>query len=167
MRELVPTTGRVGHRSNKDQVLAANGWVLFHAGDAIWRARQDGRDVAPIAAVAKNADIVRFTVAGGQVYAGVVVHDPPREPRERPHHPLDAPRKQREQVRSQKSRPLVDAFFAWCGEQSARVEDGRLPLDNNIPERNLRREGVGRNAEDHGLDPDSSQPEAGTAPNRT
>nr|WP_276600393.1 IS66 family transposase [Nannocystis sp. ILAH1] len=80
----------------------------------------------------------------------------------------DAPRKKREQVRSQKSRPLVDAFFAWCVEQSARVlggtpiaralgyasnqehalrrflEDGRLPLDNNISERHLRREVVGR-----------------------
>lgn len=36
----------------------------------------------------------------------------------------DAPRKKREWVRSQKSRPLVDALFAWQGEQRALVLDG-------------------------------------------
>jgi transposase len=79
-----------------------------------------------------------------------------------------APRKKREEVRRQKSRPLVEAFFAWCDEQAAAVldetpiaralgyarnqrvalcrflDDGRLPLDNNISEQNLRREVLGR-----------------------
>jgi hypothetical protein len=80
----------------------------------------------------------------------------------------EAPRKKREQVRREQSQPLLDKFFQWCDEQAivaldgtpisqalgyARnqrvalgrfVEDGRLPLDNNISERNLRREVVGR-----------------------
>ena len=79
-----------------------------------------------------------------------------------------ATRKKREDARRQKSRPIVDAFFAWCDEQAAVVldetpiskaigyarnqrvalsrfiDDGRLPLDNNISERNLRREVLGR-----------------------
>jgi transposase len=79
-----------------------------------------------------------------------------------------APRKKREQVRREQSQPLLDRFFQWCDEQAivaldgtpisqalgyARnqrvalgrfVEDGRLPLDNNISERNLRREVLGR-----------------------
>ncbi|PCC73202.1 IS66 family transposase [Nannocystis exedens] len=79
-----------------------------------------------------------------------------------------APRKKREEARREKSRPIVDAFFAWCDEQAADVldetpiarairyaqnqraalmrflDDGRLPLDNNVSERNLRREVLGR-----------------------
>jgi transposase len=79
-----------------------------------------------------------------------------------------APRKKREQVRREQSQPLLDKFFQWCDEQAivaldgtpiskalgyARnqrvalcrfVEDGRLPLDNNISERALRREVLGR-----------------------
>jgi transposase len=82
-----------------------------------------------------------------------------------------APRKKREeirQVRQEKTKPIVDAFFAWCDEQAAIVlddtplsnalryarnqrvalsrflDDGQLPLDNNISERNLRREVLGR-----------------------
>ena len=79
-----------------------------------------------------------------------------------------ATRKKREEVRHQKSRPLVEAFFAWCDEQAAAVldetpiaravgyarnqraalsrflDDGRLPLDNNISEQHLRREVLGR-----------------------
>ena len=79
-----------------------------------------------------------------------------------------APRKKREQVRREQSQPLLDRFFQWCEAQAivaldgtpisqalgyARnqrvalgrfVEDGRLPLDNNISERNLRREVLGR-----------------------
>lgn len=79
-----------------------------------------------------------------------------------------APRKKREQVRREQSQPLLDTFFQWCDEQAivaldgtpisralgyARnqrvalcrfVDDGRLPLDNNISERNLRREVLGR-----------------------
>ena len=79
-----------------------------------------------------------------------------------------APRKKREAVRQAKSRKIVDAFFAWRDQQAtlaldgtpiaaaltyARnqrkplerfLDDGRLPLDNNISERALRREAVGR-----------------------
>ena len=79
-----------------------------------------------------------------------------------------APRKKREEARRQKSRPIVDAFFAWCDEQAAVVldetpiskaigyarnqrtalsrflEDGRLPLDNNVSEQHLRRQVLGR-----------------------
>ena len=79
-----------------------------------------------------------------------------------------APRKKREQIRREQSRPILNAFFQWCDEQAlvaldetpiskaigyARnqrvalcrfVDDGRLPLDNNISERNLRREVLGR-----------------------
>jgi len=77
-------------------------------------------------------------------------------------------RKKREQVRREQSKPILDAFFEWCDEQAAVVlddtpisraigyarnqraalsrfvTDGRLPLDNNISERNLRREVLGR-----------------------
>ncbi|MCY0992216.1 transposase [Nannocystis sp. ILAH1] len=79
-----------------------------------------------------------------------------------------APRKKRESVRQAKSKPLVDAFFLWCDQQAALaldgtplaralgyarnqrialqrfLGDGRLPLENNISERNLRREVIGR-----------------------
>jgi transposase len=79
-----------------------------------------------------------------------------------------APRKKREQIRREQSRPILNAFFQWCDEQAlvaldetpiskaigyARnqrvalcrfLDDGRLPLDNNISERNLRREVLGR-----------------------
>ena len=80
----------------------------------------------------------------------------------------DAPRKKRELIRHKHSRPVVDAFFSWCdadfpklledspiydGVRYARnqrkglsrfLDDGRLPLDNNISERELRRQAVGR-----------------------
>jgi transposase len=80
----------------------------------------------------------------------------------------DTPRKKREAVRRAKSRPIVDRFFGWCDALVERViddtpiaqalrygrnqrealrrflDDGRLPLDNNISERQLRREVVGR-----------------------
>lgn len=75
----------------------------------------------------------------------------------------------RRQIRQEQSRPLVDAFFKWCDEQAPRVldetpiskavnyarnhrlaferflEDGRLPLHNNLSEGALRREAIGRN----------------------
>jgi transposase len=78
-----------------------------------------------------------------------------------------SPKKKRE-VRQQKSKPIVEAFFAWCDLEADRVldgspiadairyarnqrvalarflDDGRLPLHNNISELNLRREVVGR-----------------------
>ncbi len=80
----------------------------------------------------------------------------------------DAPRKKRERIRNKHSRPIVDTFFSWCdaelpqlledapiydGVRYARnqrkglsrfLDDGRLPLDNNISERELRRQAVGR-----------------------
>ena len=78
------------------------------------------------------------------------------------------PRKKRETVRTKQSRPIVDAFFAWCEQQTASalegtplaaaltyarnqrtalerfLGDGRLPIHNNISEAALRREAVGR-----------------------
>jgi transposase len=80
----------------------------------------------------------------------------------------EASRNQRAAVRAQKSRPLVEGFFAWCDAQVEQVlddtpiakgiryarnqrsalerflEDGRLPIHNNASERELRREAVGR-----------------------
>jgi transposase len=71
--------------------------------------------------------------------------------------------------RQRESTPIVNAFFAWCEDERARVvdesplakaiqyarnqetalrrflEDGRLPMHNNLSERELRREAVGRN----------------------
>jgi len=78
------------------------------------------------------------------------------------------PPEQRLKVRQAESKPIVDAFFAWCDAQVDRVldetpiakaigyarnqqaalerflEDGRLPLHNNWSERELRREALGR-----------------------
>lgn len=80
----------------------------------------------------------------------------------------DAPRKKKERLREKHSRPVVERFFSWCdaewpslledspiydGVRYARnqreglsrfLTDGRLPLDNNISERQLRRQAVGR-----------------------
>jgi hypothetical protein len=80
----------------------------------------------------------------------------------------DKPRKERERTRTKHAKPLVERFFSWCDEQwplllestpiydgvrYARnqrtglirfLSDGRLPLDNNISERELRRQAVGR-----------------------
>jgi transposase len=78
------------------------------------------------------------------------------------------PRKRRESIRAQKSKPIVDAFFAWCDAEAQLVlddtpiskaigysrnqrvalqrflVDGRLPIHNNSSELQLRREAVGR-----------------------
>jgi transposase len=80
----------------------------------------------------------------------------------------DAPRKQRETMRRLKSKPIADDFFDWCKAEKDLVldespiakaigyalnqedalrrflDDGRLPLHNNISELNLRRQVVGR-----------------------
>lgn len=80
----------------------------------------------------------------------------------------DWPRKKREKRRRAKSRPIVDRFYDWCDHRAQTVlddtpiakairyarnqrtalyrflEDGRLPLHNNISELQLRREAVGR-----------------------
>jgi transposase len=80
----------------------------------------------------------------------------------------EAPRKKREQIRGKHSAPVVERFLSWCdaefpklledspvydGVRYARnqrvglsrfLRDGRLPLDNNISERELRRQAVGR-----------------------
>ncbi len=80
----------------------------------------------------------------------------------------DSPRKKREAIRRSKSKPLVDHFFSWCEAEVDKVlddtpmkagiryalnqrvglcrflEDGRLPLHNNLSELNLRHEAVGR-----------------------
>lgn len=79
-----------------------------------------------------------------------------------------APPEQRLEARRVESRPIVDAFFAWCKEEAGRVldetptakaigyavnqrvalqrflDDGRLPIHNNGSERALRREAIGR-----------------------
>jgi len=80
----------------------------------------------------------------------------------------DLPRKKKEAARLAKSKAIADEFFAWCESQvdlvldespmaagigyaiNQRValrrflDDGRLPLSNNISELNLRREVLGR-----------------------
>ncbi len=79
-----------------------------------------------------------------------------------------SPRKKKEAIRKKRSKPIVDSFLSWCdaeapyvlddtpisaGIRYARnqrvglsrfVEDGRLPIHNNLSELNLRREAVGR-----------------------
>jgi len=79
-----------------------------------------------------------------------------------------APPAERASVRKKKSKPIVERFFAWCDEhrdgaldgspladairyatnqQEALerfLEDGRLPMHNNVSERNLRRQAIGR-----------------------
>lgn len=80
----------------------------------------------------------------------------------------ESPRRKREAVRRDKSKPIVEAFFEWCDVEADRVldespiadafryarnqrfalarflGDGRLPIHNNISELNLCREVVGR-----------------------
>ena len=75
---------------------------------------------------------------------------------------------ERLRLRQQHSKPIVEAFFAWCDEEALKaldatpiskaigyarnqrdalcrfLTDGRLPMTNNISERNLRREALGR-----------------------
>jgi transposase len=78
------------------------------------------------------------------------------------------PAKKRREIRQARAAPIVDAFFAWCDQEAGRVldqspmaqgigyarnqrvalrrflDDGRLPMHNNISELNLRREVIGR-----------------------
>jgi transposase len=80
----------------------------------------------------------------------------------------NVPAGERFKARAAESKPIVDAFFAWCDDEAARVldetptakaigyarnqrvalqrflDDGRLPIHNNSSERELRREAVGR-----------------------
>lgn len=80
----------------------------------------------------------------------------------------NAPRKKKETIRGKRSRPIVEAFFSWCDAEALKVlddtpisngiryarnqrvglarflEDGRLPIHNNMSELALRREAVGR-----------------------
>ena len=79
-----------------------------------------------------------------------------------------SPPEERRIERLAKSKPILDEFFAWCDRESALVldetpiskaigyarnqrlalqrflEDGRLPIHNNLSERELRREAIGR-----------------------
>lgn len=79
-----------------------------------------------------------------------------------------APAREKRAVRQAQSKPIVDEYFDWCRTESEKVlegspiakainyslnqeaglrrflEDGRLPLHNNISELQLRREAVGR-----------------------
>jgi transposase len=81
---------------------------------------------------------------------------------------VSTPTKRRREIRQARATPIADAFFAWCAQEAASVldespisqaigyarnqqvalrrflDDGRLPLHNNISELNLRREVVGR-----------------------
>jgi transposase len=80
----------------------------------------------------------------------------------------DSPRKKKEEVRRSKARPIVQKFFEWCDTRAAEVldetpiaagityarnqrvalqrflDDGRLPVHNNLSELHLRRQVVGR-----------------------
>ena len=80
----------------------------------------------------------------------------------------DSPRKKKEKIRDKRSRYIVDAFFSRCNAEAGTVlddtpisdgiryarnqrvglsqflEDGRLPIHNNMSELALRREAVGR-----------------------
>jgi transposase len=80
----------------------------------------------------------------------------------------DSPRKKKEKIRDKRSRAIVDAFFSWCDAEAPTVlddtpisdgiryarnqrvglarflDDGRLPIHNNMSELALRREAVGR-----------------------
>lgn len=79
-----------------------------------------------------------------------------------------APPEERRRVRHDKSRPILEKYFAWCDQERDRalegsplhaairyatnqrpalerfLEDPRLPIHNNISELNLRRQAVGR-----------------------
>ena len=79
-----------------------------------------------------------------------------------------APRKKREKIRRKHSAPIVERFYSWCDEEWPKLledtpiydgvryarnqrtglqrflDDGRLPLHNNVSERELRRQAVGR-----------------------
>ncbi len=80
----------------------------------------------------------------------------------------NSPRHKRETIRAKHSAPIVERFFSWCDAEwptlledtplyaavryarnqrtglACFLKDGRLPLDNNISERELRRQAVGR-----------------------
>jgi len=80
----------------------------------------------------------------------------------------NSPRKKKEAIRRKRSKPIVDSFYSWCdaeaplvlddtpisdGIRYARnqrvglarfIEDGRLPIHNNMSELNLRAEAIGR-----------------------
>jgi len=79
-----------------------------------------------------------------------------------------APRKKRERIRAKHSAPVVERFYSWCDDEWPKLiegtpiydgvryarnqrvglqrflEDGRLPLHNNMSELELRRQAVGR-----------------------
>jgi transposase len=81
---------------------------------------------------------------------------------------ISTPAKKRREVRQARAAPIIDAFFEWCHREREHVldqspiaqgigyacnqqdalrrflDDGRLPVHNNISEMNLRREVIGR-----------------------
>lgn len=81
---------------------------------------------------------------------------------------ISTPAKKRREIRQARAAPIIDAFFEWCHQQREQVleqspiaqgigyacnqqnalrrflDDGRLPVHNNISEMNLRREVIGR-----------------------
>jgi transposase len=80
----------------------------------------------------------------------------------------NSPRKKKEAIRKKRSKPIVDSFLSWCDAEASLVlddtpisdgiryarnqrvglsrfiDDGRLPIHNNLSELNLRREAIGR-----------------------
>ena len=108
----------------------------------------------------------------------------------------DSPRKKKEKIRDKRSRPIVDAFFSWCDAEAPSVlddtpisdgiryarnqrvglsqflDDGRLPIHNNMSELALRREAVGRNYAEPPImhsreaDPARGRVESASAPSR-
>ena len=81
---------------------------------------------------------------------------------------ISTPAKKKREIRQARAAPIAEAFFTWCHTEAERVldqspiaqaigyarnqqvalrrflDDGRLPLHNNISELNLRREVIGR-----------------------
>lgn len=79
-----------------------------------------------------------------------------------------APRKKKERLRAKHSKPILKRFFSWCDAEWPALhedspiydavrysrnqreglcrflDDGRLPIHNNISEMNLRRQAIGR-----------------------
>lgn len=79
-----------------------------------------------------------------------------------------SPRKKKERIRAKRSKPIIERFFSWCDAEAEHVldetplaaairyarnqraglvrflDDGRLPIHNNLSEMNLRRQAVGR-----------------------
>lgn len=75
--ELVPRTGREGHRGNHDQIQVFGDHVYFNAGDAVWQVGLDGLAPVVLAKVeVENADIATFAVDDSGLYVAAQIYDP-------------------------------------------------------------------------------------------